>query len=60
MLIPINLPEDEEKLRCMSDLIRNANSKDYPNVKGFKQKYIDLMFKLGYYKNNKTLFDKEG
>lgn len=60
MLIPINLPEDEEKLRCMSDLIRNANSKDYPNVKGFKQKYIDLMYKLGYYKTNKTLFDKEG
>lgn len=59
MLIPINLPEDEEKRRCMSDLVKNANSKDYYNAKGFKQKYIDLMYKLGYYRNNKSLFDKE-
>ena len=50
---------DEEKQRCMDDLVRNANSKDYTGVKGFKQKYIDLMFKLGYYKNNKSLFENE-
>ena len=59
MLIPINFPEDEERKRCMSDLVRNANSHDYTGEKGFKQKYIDLMYKLGYYKNNKSLFDKE-
>lgn len=44
----------------MTDLIRNANSKEYTGVKGFKQKYIDLMYKLGYYKDNKSLFEKEG
>lgn len=50
---------DEEKQRCMADLVRNANSKEYTGVKGFKQKYIDLMFKLGYYKDNKSLFQDE-
>ena len=58
MLIPIKLPEDEQKLRCMQDLIRNANSKEYTNVKGFKQKYIDLMYHLGYYKDNESLFEQ--
>ena len=58
MLIPIKLPEDEQKLRCMQDLIRNANSKEYTNVKGFKQKYIDLMYNLGYYKDNESLFEQ--
>lgn len=50
---------DIEKTRCMADLIRNANSKDYTGVKGFKQKYIDLMFKLGYYKDNKSIYYNE-
>lgn len=59
MIIPIKFPEDVERERCMSDLIRNANSKDYTGVKGFKQKYIDLMYKLGYYKDNKSLFNEE-
>ena len=58
MLIPINFPEDIEKKRCMSDLIRNANSKEYYNVKGFKQKYIDLMYHLGYYRDNESLFEQ--
>lgn len=59
MLIPVNFPQDIERQRCMSDLIKNANSKDYTGVKGFKQKYIDLMYKLGYYKDNKSLFEQE-
>lgn len=50
MLIPIQFPDDLEKERCMSDLIRNANSKEYTGVKGFKQKYIDLMYHLGIIK----------
>ena len=57
MLIPIKFPDDTEKERCMSDLIKNANSRDYCNIKGFKQKYIDLMYHLGYYKDNESLFD---
>lgn len=58
MLIPVNFEKvEEEKKRCMSDLILNANSKEYYNVKGFKQKYIDLMYHLGYYKDNESLFE---
>ena len=56
MLIPIKLPEDEQKLRCMQDLIRNANSKEYTNVKSFKQKLIDLLYKFGSYKDSETIF----
>lgn len=59
MLIPINFPDDVEKMRCISDLVRNANSHDYTGEKGFKQKYIDLLYKLGYYKDNKSVFVKE-
>lgn len=57
MLIPVKFPDDDSpNTRCMKDLVRNANSHEYCNVKGFKQKYIDLMYKLGYYKYNKSLF----
>lgn len=60
MLIPIDLNNiPEENKRCMADLIQNANSKEYTNVKGFKQKYIDLMYKLGYYKDNESLFERK-
>lgn len=60
MLIPIKFEHvTEENSRCMSDLILNANSKEYTNVKGFKQKYIDLMYKLGYYKDNESLFERK-
>lgn len=55
MVIPVkeyNSPEN----RCIRDLMYNANSKDYINEKGFKQKYIDLLYKLGYYKDNETVF----
>ena len=56
MLIPIDLNNiPEENKRCMADLVQNANSKEYTNVKGFKQKYIDLMYKLGYYKDSLSL-----
>lgn len=47
-----NSPEQ----RCMRDLLHNANSKDYINEKGFKQKLIDLLYNLGYYKANESIF----
>lgn len=56
MLVPIKEVETEEKQRCINDLLKNASSKDYYNVKGFKQKLIDLLYNLGYYKNNETIF----
>lgn len=58
MLIPVKYIESvgTEESRAMSDLARNANSNDYMNEKGFKQKYIDLMYKLGYYKDNESVF----
>lgn len=46
----------EEKKRCIKDLLKNANSKEYYNVKGFKQKLIDLLYEMGYYKDNETIF----
>lgn len=60
MLVPIKYIESvgTEESRAMSDLARNANSNEYMNEKGFKQKYIDLMYKLGYYKDNESVFSK--
>lgn len=48
--------KDVENERCISDLLHNANSKDYCNEKGFKQKLIDLLYKRGYYKSNESIF----
>lgn len=58
MVIPIKYTESVgvEEERAMRDLARNANSNDYMNEKGFKQKYIDTMYKLGYYKDNESVF----
>lgn len=60
MVIPIKYTESPtvEEYRAMHDLMRNANSNDYMNEKGFKQKYIDTMYKLGYYKDNESVFSK--
>lgn len=55
MVIPVEEYNSPER-RAQRDLMYNANSKDYINEKGFKQKYIDLMYKLGYYKTNETVF----
>lgn len=59
MLIPIQEKQEETpELRCQKDLIHNANSKEFCNERGFKQKLIDLLFKLGYYKNNRSIFSE--
>lgn len=58
MLIPVRYVESPqiEELRCMRDLLQNAHSNDYNSEKGFKQKFIDLLYKLGYYKDNESIF----
>lgn len=58
MLIPVKYVENmtEEEIRACNDLIYNANSHEYCNERGFKQKLIDNLYKLGYYKDNETIF----
>lgn len=57
MLVPVKEQKEETpEYRCLKDLFKNANSNDYCNEKGFKQKLIDLCYKLGYYKDNETIF----
>lgn len=48
--------------RAIADLFRNASSRGLNySERGFRQKFIDLLFKLGYYNNNKTIyFDEKG
>lgn len=58
MLVPVTKIDDNlsERERCIRDLLKNANSNEYCNEKGFKQKLIDLLFNLGYYKDNESVF----
>lgn len=55
MVINVKDVESPEN-RCIKDLLYNANSKEYTGAKGFKQKLIDLLYNLGYYKDNKSIF----
>lgn len=57
MDIPIKQVGTTES-RALRDLFRNANSREYMNVKGFKQKLIDICYKLGYYKDNESVFSE--
>lgn len=54
MNIPIRNFEDIS--RCKADLLRVFNSDMYINEKGYMQKLIDLLYKLGYYENNESIF----
>ena len=60
MDIPVNIPDSvhdfKARKRCISDLIFNAHSKEYCNERGFKQKLIENLYKLGYYKDNESIF----
>lgn len=58
MPIPVPIRElTPAKRRAINDLIRNANSKQYCNERGFRQKYIDLLYHLGYYETNESIFE---
>lgn len=48
--------QDEPRYRCMSDLIAIYRSDTYTNIKGYLQKLVDLLYKLGYYEDNESLF----
>lgn len=48
-------PDTAEK-RYWADLLRNANSNDYTNEKGFKQKLIENLYESCYYEFNETIF----
>lgn len=70
MLIPVSKVEEPddgssidmsvENIRCANDLLRNSQSRGLNySEKGFRQKLIDLLYNLGYYKSNKTIFYNE-
>lgn len=56
MIIPVKKEPITAKERAQADLLKNANSLEYCNERGFKQKLIDLMYHLGYYEDNETIF----
>lgn len=45
--------------RAISDLMRVFNSDCYINEKGYLQKLIDLLYQLGYYEDNESLFNED-
>ena len=48
--------QDTPSYRCIKDLLAVYNADTYPNIKGYLQKLIDLLYNLGYYEDNKSLF----
>ena len=66
MLVPIKdvneeneAEELEEKQRAWNDLLRNANTGMMSWAeKNFKQKLIDTLYRMRYYKYNQTIYLK--
>lgn len=61
MLIPIEERKEEkmplEVKRAVDDLLRNATkSMTSWAEKNHKQKLIDILFRMGYYKYNQTIY----
>lgn len=50
------VPADSPDYLATQDLLYVFNSNFYINEKGYLQKLIELLYELGYYKNNKSLF----
>ena len=50
--------DDDARYRCQNDLLKIYYSDTFINVKGYLQKLVDLLYNLGYYKDNETLFPK--
>lgn len=50
---------DDATRRYWADLMRNANSNDYTNEKGFKQKLIELLYESLYYECNESIFSEK-
>ena len=52
---------DLEDKRAINDLLRIANDpKMYINEKGYLQKLVDLLYNLGYYSFNESIFLNQG
>lgn len=51
-----DLAEQQAKNRAIADLLRNANDSCYCNERGFRQKLIDTLYKLGYYIDNESVY----
>lgn len=48
------------KFRCICDLLAIYRNKSmYINEKGYLQKLIDTLYKLGYYEDNEPIFSDE-
>ena len=47
----------EARLRARRDLIYVYYMDTYINIKGYLTKLIDMLYKLGYYEDNESLFD---
>lgn len=64
MVIPVQVPENVQdfraRRRAISDLLYNAQTNDYCNERGFKQKLIVELYKLGYYRSNETIYETKG
>lgn len=57
MVIPVKYHNSPES-RAIRDLFRNMNDKAYENIKGNRQKLIDLLYKLGYYECNESIYSE--
>lgn len=55
--VKVNNEDDEERKRAIFDVRQVAQMKMTNFAeKGFLQKHIDILYKLGYYRDNKTIF----
>jgi len=62
MLVAVSelTPIEEQRKRCIRDIIYVYNSNQFTNVKNNTMRTIDLLFKLGYYEGSESFFsDKE-
>lgn len=52
------VPADNSDYRATQDLLYIYNQTYFINEKGYLQKLVELLYEMGYYKNNKSLFLK--
>lgn len=49
-----------EKRRCINDILTVYNSDLFPNQKNTCLRVVDLLYKMGYYRDSESLFKKGG
>ena len=50
---------DIETQRAVRDILKTYHSEAFNNVKSTTLRVIDLLYKMGYYKDSESLFDKD-